>query len=125
MGGYFSTHQGFDKDISQALTEQYLTVGIDSNYPKKPFSIALSITDKIDTLVGFFGINEKPTSSKDPFALRRIALGIIRVIIENKKDLKLNDLINYSSTLYQDQGHNFNNQDLQKEIHNFLKDRFK
>ncbi len=125
MGGYFSTHQGFDKDVSLAITEQYLPVGLDSKVPRKPFSVALAITDKIDTLVGFFGINEKPTSSKDPFALRRIALGIIRVIIENKKDLKLNDLINYSSTLYQDQGHNFTNQDLQKELHNFLKDRFK
>ncbi len=125
MGGYFSTHQGFDKDVSLAITEQYLPVGLDSKVPRKPLSVALAITDKIDTLVGFFGINEKPTSSKDPFALRRIALGIIRVIIENKKDLKLNDLINYSLTLYQDQGHNFTNQDLQKELHNFLKDRFK
>jgi glycyl-tRNA synthetase beta chain len=125
MGGYFSTYQGFDKDVSLAITEQYLPVGLDSKVPRKPFSVALAITDKIDTLVGFFGINEKPTSSKDPFALRRIALGIIRVIIENKKDLKLNDLINYSLTLYQDQGHNFTNQDLQKELHNFLKDRFK
>ena len=125
MGGYFSAHQGFDKDVSLAITEQYLPVGLDSKVPRKPFSVALAITDKIDTLVGFFGINEKPTSSKDPFALRRIALGIIRVIIENKKDLKLNDLINYSLTLYQDQGHNFTNQDLQKELHNFLKDRFK
>jgi glycyl-tRNA synthetase beta chain len=125
MGGYFSTYQGFDKDVSLAITEQYLPVGLDSKVPRKPFSIALAITDKIDTLVGFFGINEKPTSSKDPFALRRIALGVIRVIIENKKDLKLNDLINYSLTLYQDQGHNFTNQDLQKELHNFLKDRFK
>ena len=125
MGGYFSTHQGFDKDISQALTEQYLPVGIDSNYPKKPFSIALSITDKIDTLVGFFGINEKPTSSKDPFALRRIALGIIRTIIENKKDFRVNDLLVYSSSLYENQGHSFTNQNLQKELYNFLKDRFK
>ena len=125
MGGYFSTHQGFDKDISQALTEQYLPVGIDSKSPKKPFSVALSVTDKIDTLVGFFGINEKPTSSKDPFALRRIALGIIRTIIENKKDFRVNDLLVYSSSLYQDQGHNFTNQNLQKELNNFLKDRFK
>ena len=125
MGGYFSIHQGFDKDISQALTDQYLPVGIDSKYPKKPFSIALSVTDKIDTLVGFFGIDEKPTSSKDPFALRRVALGIIRTIIENKKDFRLNDLLVYSSSLYQDQGHNFTNQNLQKELYNFLKDRFK
>ena len=125
MGGYFATHQGFDKDISLAITEQYLPIGLNSKITKKPFSVALSVTDKIDTLVGFFGVNEKPTSSKDPFALRRIALGIIRIIIENKKDLKLNDLLNYSSSLYQNQGYNFTNQDLQKELYNFLKDRFK
>ena len=125
MGGYFSMHQGFDKDISLAITEQYLPIGLDSKIPKKPFSVALSVTDKIDTLVGFFGINEKPTSSKDPFALRRVALGIIRTIIENKKDLKVNDLLNYSSSLYQDQGHSFSNKDLQKELYTFLKDRFK
>ncbi len=125
MGGYFSIHQGFDKDISLAITEQYLPIGLDSKTPKKPFSVALSVTDKIDTLVGFFGINEKPTSSKDPFALRRIALGIIRTIIENKRNLKVNDLLSYSSSLYQDQGHNFTNHDTQKELHIFLKDRFR
>ena len=101
MGGYFSDYQGFDKDISLALTEQYLPIGLNSKVPKKPFSISLSITDKIDTLVGFFGINEKPTSSTDPLALRRTALGIIRTLVENKKNLKLNDLLSYSSSLYQ------------------------
>ena len=125
MGGHFSTHQGFDKDISLAITEQYLPIGLNSKSPKKLFSVALSVTDKIDTLVGFFGVNEKPTSSKDPFALRRIALGIIRIIIENKKNLKINDLLIYSSGLYQDQGHNFSNQNSQKELHKFLKDRFR
>jgi len=125
MGGYFSKYQGFDKDISLAITEQYLPIGLDSKIPKKPFSVALSVTDKIDTLVGFFGINEKPTSSKDPFALRRTALSIIRIIIENKKDLKINDLLSYSSNLYQNQGYSFVNKDLQKELFNFLKDRFK
>ena len=125
MGGHFSTHQGFDKDISLAITEQYLPIGLNSRISKKPFSVALSITDKIDTLVGFFGINEKPTSSKDPFALRRIALGIIRTVIENKKNLKINDLLIYSSSLYKDQGHNFINENLQKELLSFLKDRFK
>ena len=125
MGGYFANHQGFDKDISMALTEQYLPIGLDSIVPKKTFSIALSLTDKIDTLVGFFGINEKPTSSKDPFALRRIALGIIRIIIENKKNIKLNDLLSYSSNLYQDQGQKFSNQYLHKELNIFLKDRFR
>ena len=125
MGGHFSEQQGFDKDISLALTEQYLPIGLDSNIPKKNLSVALSITDKIDTLVGFFGINEKPTSSKDPFALRRLAIGIIRILIENKKDLKVYDLLSYSSNLYEDQGHSLSNKNLQKELFNFLKDRFK
>ena len=125
LGGYFAAHQGFDKDISLAISEQYLPIGLNSLVPKKSFSVALSITDKIDTLVGFFGINEKPSSSKDPFALRRMALGIIRTIIENKKDLKVNDLLNYSSSLYQNQGHKFINKDIHKELYNFLKDRFK
>ena len=125
MGGYFALHQGFDRDVSLAITEQYLPIGLDTHTPKKPFSVALSVSDKIDTLVGFFGINEKPTSSKDPFALRRTALGIIRTIIENKKNFKVNDLLSYSSSLYQDQGYNLNNQNLQKELHNFLKDRFR
>ena len=125
MGGYFSTYQGFDKDISLALTEQYLPIGLNSKVPKKPFSVALSITDKIDTIVGFFGINEKPTSSKDPLALRRIALGIIRILIENKKNLKINDLLIYSSSLFQDQGYRLENINLQKELNEFLKDRFK
>ena len=93
--------------------------------PKKPYSISLSLADKIDTLVGFFGINQKPTSSKDPFALRRVALGIIRTIIENKINLKVSDLLSYSSSLYQDQGYKFINQDIQKELYNFLKDRFR
>ena len=125
MGGYFSQHQGFDKDISLAISQQYLPIGFNSVVPKKPFSVALSITDKIDTLVGFFGINEKPTSSKDPLALRRIALGIIRTIIENKKNLKINDLLNYSSRLFEDQGYNLDNQNLQKDLNDFLKDRFR
>ncbi len=125
MGGYFSAHQGFDKDISLALTEQYLPIGLNSKVPKKSFSVALSITDKIDTIVGFFGINEKPTSSKDPLALRRAALGIIRTIIENKKNLKVNDLLIYSSSLFQEQGFKLNNENLQKELNDFLKDRFK
>jgi len=125
MGGYFSEHQGFDKDISLAISEQYLPIGLKSSVSKKPFSIALSISDKVDTLIGFFGINEKPTSSKDPFALRRIAIGIIRTIIENKKNLKLNDLLTYSLSLYQDQGHNITNENIQKELSSFLKERFK
>ena len=125
MGGYFSSQQGFDNDISSAIAEQYLPIGLETKIPKKPFSIVLSISDKIDTLVGFFGINEKPSSSKDPFALRRIALGIIRIIIENKRDLRVKDLLSYSANLYKNQGYKMINLDLEKELTIFLKDRFK
>jgi glycyl-tRNA synthetase beta chain len=125
MGGYFAEAQGFEKDVSKAISEQYLPAGLNSKVPKKPYSVALSLADKIDTLVGFFGINQKPTSSKDPFALRRLALGIIKTIVENKKDFKLRDLISYSAGLYLDQGFEFENKFLQKELENFLMDRLK
>ena len=125
MGGYFAEEQGFEKDICRAISEQYLPAGLNSKIPKKPYSIALSLADKLDTLVGFFGINQKPTSSKDPFALRRLALGIIKTIVENKKDFKIRDLISYSSSLYLDQGFKFENKFLKKELSDFLMDRLK
>ena len=125
MGGYFAEAQGFEKDVSVAISEQYLPLGFNSKVPKKPFSIALSLADKIDTLVGFFGINQKPTSSKDPFALRRLALGIIRIIVENKKDYKIRDLISYSSSLYLEQSFEFENKFLQKDLLDFLMERLK
>ena len=125
MGGHFAKFQGFDKDISLAISEHYLPVGIDSKTPKKPFSIALALTDKIDTLVGFFGIDHKPTSSKDPYALRRSALGVIRILLENNKEFKIKDLINYSSNLYQEQGFDFSNKTLHKDLINFFIERLK
>ena len=125
MGSYFAEFQGFDKEISLAIREQYLPTGINSKTPKKLFSIALSLTDKLDTLVGFFGIDQKPTSSKDPFALRRLALGVIRLLLENKKEFKLKDLINYSSNLYQEQGFNLSNKVLHKDLTYFLIERLK
>jgi glycyl-tRNA synthetase beta chain len=125
MGGYFAEAQGFEKDVCKAISEQYLPAGLNSKVPKKPYSVALSLADKIDTLVGFFGINQKPTSSKDPFALRRLASGVIKTIIENKKDFKIRDLISYSAGLYLDQGFEFENKSLQNELVNFLMDRLK
>ena len=125
MGGYFAEAQGFEKDVCKAISEQYLPAGLNSKVPKKPYSIALSLADKIDTLVGFFGINQKPTSSKDPFALRRLASGVIKTIVENKKDFKIRDLISYSAGLYLDQGFKFENKSLQNELVNFLMDRLK
>jgi glycyl-tRNA synthetase beta chain len=125
MGGYFAEAQGFDKEIALAVTEHYLPAGLNSKTPKKPFSIALALTDKIDTLVGFFGINQKPTGSKDPYALRRSALGVIRLSIDNNKEFKIKDLISYSTSLHRDQGFELPNDLSQKELSEFLKDRLK
>jgi len=125
MGGYFAAAQGFDKEIVLAVSEHYLPTGFDSRTPKKPFSIALAMTDKIDTLVGFFGINQKPTSSKDPYALRRSALGVIKLLIDNNKEFKIKDLISYSTTLHREQGFELSNDLSQKELAEFLMDRLK
>jgi glycyl-tRNA synthetase beta chain len=125
MGGYFAEVQGFNKEIAIAVSEHYLPTGLDSKTPKKPFSIALALTDKIDTLVGFFGINQKPTSSKDPYALRRSALGIIKLLIDNNKEFKIRDLISYSTSMYREQGFKLSNDLSQKELAEFLMDRLR
>ena len=125
MGGYFAEAQGFDKEIALAISEHYLPSGLDTKTPKKSFSIALALTDKLDTLVGFFGIDQKPTSSKDPYALRRSALGIIRLLIENNKEFKIKDLINYSLLLYKEQGYEFTNNSTQRDLTSFLMERLR
>ena len=125
MGGYFAESQGFDKDISTAIKEHYLPNTPESKVPTKPFSLGLSLTDKLDTLVGFFGVNQKPTSSKDPFALRRAALGVVRLILENKKNIRFKDLINYSLLLYQEQNFKFDNNSVQHDLSEFLLERLK
>ena len=125
LGSYFAKVQGFEEDVSLAIKEHYLPLGLNSKVPKNPISISVSIVDKIDTLVGFFGIDEKPTSSKDPFALRRSAIGLLRTIIENNLSIQLKDLFNYSSVLYAEQGFKFTNQKALVELNNFLKDRLK
>ena len=125
MGGYFAEQQGFEKDVCLAVREHYLPLGPESRIPKKPYSLALSFSDKLDTLVGFFGIGLKPTSSRDPYALRRSALGLMRLIIENNKNFNLKELINYSCTLYDQQGMRFNSKEVNKELNIFFVDRVK
>ena len=125
MGGYFATAQGFDKDICLAISEHYLPTSLENRIPKKSYSIALSLTDKLDTLVGFFGIELKPSSSKDPYALRRSAIGLIRLLLENKKEFKIRDLINYSTLLYHEQKFEFDTKAIQKDLIEFLNDRLK
>ena len=125
MGGYFATAQGFDKDVCLAISEHYLPTSLENRIPKKSYSIALSLTDKLDTLVGFFGIELKPSSSKDPYALRRSAIGLIRLLLENGKEFKIRDLINYSILLYHEQKFEFDTKAIQKDLIEFLNDRLK
>ena len=125
MGKYFAKEQGFENDITFAISDHYLPVGVNSEVAKKPISTAVAMIDKIDTLVGFFGINEKPTSSKDPFALRRTAIGLLRTITENKLKIRLKDLINYSLILYNEQDVKFINDSTVKDVLFFLRERFK
>jgi glycyl-tRNA synthetase beta chain len=125
MGKYFALAQGFEEDVANAVSEHYLPTGISSPVPKKPLSYAISIIDKLDSLVGFFLINEKPTSSKDPFALRRAAIGLLRIVIENNLELKLKDLTSYAVRLYAEQGVKVENNQVEKDILDFLKERMR
>jgi len=125
MGKYFALSQGFEEDVSCAISEHYFPISISSPVPKKPISCALSIIDKLDTLTGFYLINEKPTSSKDPFALRRAAIGLLRTIIENNLTVKLRDLIDYSTKIYLDQGVKQLNSKISKDLLMFFKERMK
>jgi glycyl-tRNA synthetase beta chain len=125
MGKYFAMAQGFEEDVSNAVSDHYLPIGISSPVPKKPISFSISIVDKLDSLIGFFLINEKPTSSKDPYALRRSAIGLLRIIIENNIIIRLKDLISYGIRLFEDQGVKIENYKSEQEILDFLKERMR
>ncbi len=125
MGKYFALAQGFEEDVANSISDHYLPTGLTSALPKKPFSYSISIVDKIDTLVGFFVIDEKPSSSKDPFALRRAAIGLLRIIIENKLSFKLRDLISYAIRLYQEQGVEIKNEKTEQQVLEFIKERMR
>ena len=83
MGKYYALAQGEDASVAAACEEHYKPQGPTDRVPTDPVSVAVALADKIDTLVGFWAIDEKPTGSKDPYALRRAALGVIRLIVEN------------------------------------------
>jgi len=89
MGRYYALHDRVEAEVAEAIRDHYAPLGPNDRCPTAPVSIAVALADKLDTLVGFFAIGEKPTGSKDPFALRRAALGIIRLIVENKLRLPL------------------------------------
>ena len=89
MGRYYAAHQGEEPAVAAAVEEHYKPLGPSDRVPTEPVSVALALADKLDMLVGFWAIGEKPTGSKDPYALRRAALGVIRLVVENKLNLRL------------------------------------
>lgn len=89
MGGHYAISEGAQPEVALAISEHYCPLGPDDSCPSAPISITLALADKIDTLTGFWMIDEKPTGSRDPYALRRSALGVIRLIIENNIRLEL------------------------------------
>ncbi len=93
MGRYYAKEAGFDAEIAAACEEHYAPLGPSDDVPAAPVSVAVSLADKIDKLAGFWAIDEKPTGSKDPFALRRAALGIIRLVLTNDLRLHLDRFI--------------------------------
>lgn len=92
MGRYYAVNDGEDAMVAQAIEEHYSPLGPKDSCPSDPVSIVVALADKIDTLVGFFAIDEKPTGSKDPYALRRAALGVIRLVLENDLRLPLTEI---------------------------------
>ncbi|MCK1324840.1 MULTISPECIES: glycine--tRNA ligase subunit beta [unclassified Bradyrhizobium] len=92
MGKYYALAQGEDASVAAACEEHYKPQGPADRVPTDPVSVAVALADKLDTLVGFWAIDEKPTGSKDPYALRRAALGVIRIVLENQTKISLREL---------------------------------
>ena len=93
MGRYYALEQKENPAVASAIAQHYKPLGPSDDVPREPITIAVALADKLDTLVGFWAIDEKPTGSKDPYALRRAALGVIRIVLENGVRLRLNDVI--------------------------------
>jgi glycyl-tRNA synthetase beta chain len=107
MGKYYAEEQGEDEAVAHAIEDHYSPKGPDDFVPADPVSIAVALADKIDTLVGFWAIDEKPTGSKDPYALRRAALGMLRIILNNNLRLDLWKVAIPATQAYLDQGNKY------------------
>src|SRR5690606_33392097 len=99
MGRYYALHDGEPAPVAEAIAQHYAPQGPNDRCPTDPVAVAVALADKIDTLSGFFAIDEKPTGSKDPYALRRAALGVIRLVIENRLTLPLRPLFRSALSL--------------------------
>src|SRR5690606_31036409 len=107
MGRDYAAHDGEDPAVATAIEEHYSPLGPGDRCPSDPVSVVVALADKIDTLVGFFTIDEKPTGSKDPYALRRAALGVIRLVLENNLRAPLLAIFEKARALYTSRSETF------------------
>ena len=121
-GYYYALNDGEPQDVAMALNEQYMPRGAGAELPQTLTGAAVAIADKLDTLVGIFGIGMLPTGSKDPYALRRAALGILRILIEKQLDLDLTDAVSFAVVQL---GNNVKSAGLADQVLEFIFDRLR
>ncbi len=125
MGRYYALAHNEQEDVADAIAEHYSPLGPNDSCPTAPLSVVVSLADKLDSLAGFFAINEKPTGSKDPYALRRAALGVIRIILENKLRLPLLAAFEFAIGGYNGLAQDSAREKVSREILDFFADRLK
>jgi glycyl-tRNA synthetase beta chain len=125
MGRYYALAEGEASEVAHAIAEHYSPLGPNDACPTAPVSVAVALADKIDILVGFFAIDEKPTGSKDPFALRRAALGAIRLIVENKLRIGLDGLFAKAYANYAGVKLALDEKSVRRDLLEFFADRLK
>ena len=122
MGMHYARHDGEDEEVAVALNEQYMPRFAGDELPKSLVASAVALADKFDTLTGIFGIGQAPKGSADPFALRRAALGALRIIVEKNLPLDLEDLVKKSATLF---GDKLTNKNVVADVVDFMLGRFR
>ena len=122
MGMHYARHEGEDEEVAVALNEQYMPRFAGDELPKSLVASAVALADKFDTLTGIFGIGQAPKGSADPFALRRAALGALRIIVEKNLPLDLEDLVKKSAALF---GDKLTNQNVVADVVDFMLGRFR
>jgi glycyl-tRNA synthetase beta chain len=125
MGKYYALAQGEDESVARAIEEHYRPLGPSDRVPSDPVSVSAALADKIDALVCFWAIDEKPTGSKDPYALRRAALGVIRLIIENGLRMRLRGVFAGARQLLRNRCQSTGSDELAVDLLAFLADRLK
>ncbi|SDN95250.1 glycyl-tRNA synthetase beta chain [Halomonas shengliensis] len=122
MGRYYATQDGEPAEVAQAMEEQYLPRFAGDAIPRSATGQALALADRLDTLTGIFGIGQRPTGTKDPFALRRAAIGVLNILIKGERDLDLRELLELAAAQHQELPYA---ESLVEEVLTYMLDRFR